>query len=175
MKKNLLITGITLFSFFCLNAQTFSKNIANTSVDTDSKEKRDLQNLVHINSILNPVKKEVSILNGSSVFIEQIGFNNDTSITTIAENANIKTFQNGNFNSLTLAYTVNSVVADVKQLGNNNRVFDYANSPSQDISFKISQEGNNLTTEKYGTNSLTESMNFKQTGFNKTVIIRSFN
>lgn len=171
--KIYLLLLLLIFVGFSSQAQTFSKESPNSLEASSNMSKAVLQNLFQVGNFLN-YSSPTPVPTRSVVFLNQIGSDNDATINTITNASDIEVRQQGNSNFIKLDYTVNSVVADVTQLGDNNRVVDQVYSPDIDVHFDLTQQGNNLTTEKYGTNSLTESLKFKQTGFNKTLIIRSF-
>ena len=172
MKNFILFIGLLVLSSYGVNAQTFSDNENKSQQERDFLE-RDGSFLTQLNSMFRAAPPSAAPA-GSSVFIEQIGSLNTANVSTATNSADIDVLQEGNSNFLDLNYRVSSVVAQINQIGNSNRFVDYVDQPNQNINLDYTQEGNNLTFEKYGTNRLTESMSFRQTGFDKTIIVRSF-
>ena len=65
-------------------------------------------------------------------------------------------------------------MADLTQNGDNNLIKDYVYDSSEDIYLNLQQDGDNLTFDKFGSNELTKSLQFRQTEASPKIIIRSF-
>lgn len=111
---------------------------------------------------------------GSSVFLKQIGQSNATKVRVSSQATDINVLQNGNNNDVNLTYDVNTVSTKLQQNGNNNYVIDNVVNPNQDVSLQLKQNGNNLNFERFGSNELSKNIKFNQTSASPTVIIRSF-
>lgn len=115
-----------------------------------------------------------AVIQRNTVFIKQIGDLNIANINSSTNASEINLSQNGNFNEARLDYIANTAVADLIQNGDNNSIEDYVNSPFDDISLNLIQEGNNLKFERDGVNELTKSLKFRQNEASPTLIVRSF-
>ena len=152
---------LTVFFFFGIfsgiSAQTFA---------TDGKPDLKRDKLSLFNSGVYEIQRAKTTLpKNNQVYLTQIG-----ELNTI----NIMVSQNGNNNDLNFKYIADHAMANVIQNGSNNQVVDYVNLPGETINLNLTQDGSNLSFDKYGSNTLTESLRFKQTGFSKTLIVRSF-
>lgn len=124
-----------------------------------------------INTSPNPKNATVE---GNSVYVRQIGGYNIAQIQSRTAASDINLTQNGDYNDAYLDYTANTVVADIVQNGNSNRIRDFVNNPGADISLDLIQEGNSLNFEREGVNELTKSLKFRQTEASPSLIIRSY-
>jgi hypothetical protein len=113
-------------------------------------------------------------ITGNSIFLTQIGDLNIASISSNTTSSEILVTQRGNLNFTALDYRANTVVTTITQDGNFNLIRDYVNNPQADASLDLLQQGDNLTFERFGTNSITESLRFVQTEASPTIIIRSY-
>lgn len=124
-----------------------------------------------INNAPNPRNQQIQ---GNTVFLTQIGELNRAAIITNTEASEINLTQNGDENFTALVYRAKTAVSELVQNGDSNRIIDFVYSPGADISLDLTQDGDNLYFERFGTNRLTESLKFRQTQAAPTVIIRSF-
>lgn len=113
-------------------------------------------------------------ITGNSIFLTQIGDLNLTAVNANTNSSEIQITQRGNSNFTVLDYRANTVVTTVTQDGNFNLIRDFVNNPTEDVSLDLLQQGDNLTFERFGTNSITRSLRFVQTEASPTIIIRSF-
>lgn len=111
---------------------------------------------------------------GSAVFLTQIGEDNQARVRVSAQASDINILQNGNDNDVNLEYQVKSVFTDLQQNGNNNYILDYSIETNQEISLDLKQNGDNLTFERFGTNEISKNIKFTQTTASPIIIIRSF-
>ena len=111
---------------------------------------------------------------GSAVFLNQIGKKNKAKVKVSARASDINIQQNGNYNFTDLEYKVNTVISNLVQNGNSNSIKDYVYNGEDDISLQLQQEGDHLYFERFGSNELTKSLIFRQTEASPTIIIRSF-
>ena len=111
---------------------------------------------------------------GSSLFLTQIGEDNQARVQVSAQDSDINILQNGNDNGVNLEYQVKSVFADLQQEGNNNYILDYSFDKNQEISLDLKQNGDNLNFERFGTNEMSKNIKFTQTVASPTIIVRSF-
>ncbi|TYB80323.1 hypothetical protein ES677_03025 [Bizionia gelidisalsuginis] len=120
------------------------------------------------------VNPKLSIVQGNSVFVTQIGAYNTIAADVTSNASEIRIAQNGDLNKVQLDYEVNKVVADLKQIGNNNNIKDYVLDRNAEISLDLIQNGDNLKFERFGSNEITKNIKFTQTDASPTIIIRSF-
>ncbi|MAO09073.1 MAG: hypothetical protein CL596_10200 [Alteromonas sp.] len=113
-------------------------------------------------------------ISGNSLSLRQIGDYNQVRVNSSATASEINVTQNGDYNLTNLEYKVNTVVADLTQNGDNNLIKDYVYDSSEDIYLNLQQDGDNLTFDKFGSNELTKSLQFRQTEASPKIIIRSF-
>lgn len=113
-------------------------------------------------------------LTNNAVYVQQVGNSNIVDVNIDAKTSEININQQGNLNRADLDYFVNSATATINQLGDRNVIRDLITDRSANSSLNLTQEGTNLNFQRYQTNTLTESLKFKQTGQSKTLIIRSF-
>tara|TARA_B100002049_G_C15902998_1_gene300731 strand:+ start:51 stop:557 length:507 start_codon:yes stop_codon:yes gene_type:complete len=161
---------LTVFFFFGIfsgiSAQTFA---------TDGKPDLKRDKLSLFNSGVYEIQRAKTTLpKNNQVYLTQIGELNTININSQTNSSDIMVSQNGNNNDLNFKYIADHAMANVIQNGSNNQVVDYVNLPGETINLNLTQDGSNLSFDKYGSNTLTESLRFKQTGFSKTLIVRSF-
>ncbi|WP_290568084.1 hypothetical protein [Leeuwenhoekiella sp. UBA6783] len=164
-----LKTLIVLFFFGVvtnISAQTFA---------VDSKPDLERDKLSLFNSGVYEIPRVNNTLpKNNQVYLTQVGEFNTININTQTNSSDIKVRQNGSNNDLSFEYIADHAIAKVIQNGSNNKVVDYVNLPGETINLNLTQDGSNLTFDKYGSSTLSESLQFKQTGFSKTLIVRSF-
>lgn len=111
---------------------------------------------------------------GNNIFIEQIGDNNRVNTQISSPNVDGRFYQDGMGNGFSLVLNAEKVNYALVQSGDNNYLLDHTFAPSNTAKLKIQQNGNNNHIEKYGTNSITNKLEFILTGNSKSLIIRSF-
>ncbi|MAZ28948.1 MAG: hypothetical protein CL868_17950 [Cytophagaceae bacterium] len=112
---------------------------------------------------------------GQSVYILQVGFQNKANVQSQSNATDINVAQNGDYNKVDLNYKVNTVEANLIQNGDGNRITDYVLDKNRNVQLNLTQQGKNLSFDKFGTNTITEKLEFTQTGADKTIVVRSFN
>lgn len=151
--------------------QTYSSEEENTNetvtLNGTNVSERVFNSFFQTNSVAPSVQ-------GSSVFLTQIGEDNQARVQVAAKASDINIQQNGDYNLTDLEYKVNTVITNLVQNGNSNSIKDYVYNSEEDISLQLQQEGNNLYFERFGSNELTKSLQFRQTEASPTIIIRSF-
>lgn len=162
---------LTVLFFFgivtSVSAQTFAR---------DGKPDVERDKLSLFNSEVYEIQRVNNALSKSNqVYLSQIGELNTININAQTNSSDIRIRQNGSNNDLSFEYIADHAIANVIQNGSNNKVVDYVNLPGETINLNLTQDGSNLSFDKYGSSKLTESLQFKQTGFSKTLIVRSFN
>lgn len=139
--------------------------IDNTNVNTD------LLNSLGFETDFAP---EPSTIVGNLVSVQQIGDFNNVNVTAITQSSDISITQNGNRNEVDLVYNSQSVFALLNQQGNSNQIIDFVSDPAANPALDLTQQGNNLTFERYGVNNLTNSLRFTQTEASPVIVVRSY-
>lgn len=181
MMKTILKTilfGI-LVSALCIPTvfgQTYITEENNTNGNNSTIQGEEVSPEILANlGILTTPNPRNALIQGNSVFVNQIGDFNTSSISTNTNASEINLLQNGDYNDTTLEYTANTAVAELIQNGNSNRIRDFVNNPDADISLDLTQDGSYLNFEREGVNELTKSLKFRQSEGTPNLIIRSFN
>jgi len=175
-KKLVIFFGLLL----CTAQISYSQSYSDDDDDDDSQETVTELNGENVSpefftSFFNTAPDpKLATVQGNSVFIRQIGESNlvGASIQSNASDVNIA--QNGDENDVRLIYNVDKVVADLTQNGNSNGIKDYVIDPNAEISLNLTQNGDNLKFERFGTNEISKNIKFTQTAASPTIIIRSF-
>ena len=179
MKKTAFKTLILSFLLFLLTSglqsQTFSGNneasSENRNINVTNPNPQLLANL-GISTAENPRNATIT---GNTIFLRQVGDFNQAAISTNTNSSEIKLLQNGNSNFTGLDYTANTAISNLIQNGDNNRILDYVNNPSANISLDLVQDGSYMNFERDGSNNLTKSLKFRQSEATPNIIIRSIN
>jgi len=196
--------SLTLLFFFTCFSYLFSqeqKEIDNTITKRVSdifNFNNPTSNFLIQQQLITDITSNVSSQNNfnSSVFIRQIGSNNeivtasnsinsnfefnqngnDNSIRSIntGDNVNEFVFQQGDSNNFTNDNTISNANTRVLQNGNSNSFLNFSFGNVNETTLDITQNGNNLTFEKFGTNALTNSLQFVQEGNARNITVRSF-
>lgn len=112
--------------------------------------------------------------NRNLTIIQQVGQQNRALTNTISANSDIQYLQRGDNNLIESVNFIDNVTERVLQNGDNNRVNNFSFGNVDASSLNIIQNGNNLSFDKFGTNSQTNNLTLRVTGNNQGVIIRSF-
>lgn len=112
--------------------------------------------------------------NSNNIFIQQVGNRNYISTNTELTESMLKFSQMGDDNSIDFLALSRSATGTIEQVGNNNRSFDFAISQDQEISRNLTQNGNQLHFENYGSNSIGNKLEFRMNGDFNSVIVRNF-
>lgn len=129
-------------------------------------------NIPQIGAIMQAANPQ--ILSNSSM-IQQIGVDNVINNSTISNNSQFQYIQNGNNNLINSVNTIDNVNETVIQNGNNNRLINFSFGSVNEANLNVIQNGNNLTFEKFGTNELSNNLQFNIQGSARTITVRSFN
>lgn len=171
-----VVVLVTLLSFSLSFGQTYSE---------EPSEEVNGEEIVIDNATVSPEiltslgfeqhTDRTTALQGNLVRVQQIGESNTVNIATATGASDITVNQLGNFNNAQLQYRSQNVFVDLSQQGNSNIVLDFVSDPSASPQLELIQDGSNLSFERFGTNSLTESLKFKQTSASPSIIVRSYN
>lgn len=167
----ILVVITTLFLGNIVVAQTF-KTMNNTSskissFDTQSSQENFLLN--QGNAIYENVTSD-----SNSIYVTQIGDNNNLGSTTKSLESNIVIIQDGNQNTTFLDLNSSKLTESVVQKGENNTFLDYSMFKSTIRNVEINQTGGNQTLTMFGSNSLSEKMKVSMQGQNQSIIIRNY-
>lgn len=110
----------------------------------------------------------------SQVFIEQIGDGNKFYSFTFSEQSDLRVFQDGNENIISVLANTKKLDGEIIQHGNNNYSFNFAHDPNRDLNITLLQEGDNHHFERHGSNSIGNDLQFRMTGESQTIIVRNF-
>ena len=164
----IILLFCTPFSF----AQTFNEGESNeeTITKTDLDISRSIISDFGIGTGTNPRNSQIS---GNSVFLTQIGEFNSASIITETNASEINVSQYGDKNNVDLTYVANTAIANLTQNGDFNVIKDFVIDENEDVSLNLTQDGDGLIFLRDGVNSLTKSLEFRQSEASPTIIIRS--
>ena len=109
----------------------------------------------------------------NSIIIQQVGFNNNVISNTKSQSSEIELIQNGNFNDIYLSIDAPRIDATIIQNGDNNSAVDNIYYTNSNVSLHLTQNGDNLTFNRIGVNSLTSKIKFVQEGSFKTITVIS--
>jgi len=173
-----------VFLFLCnfsLLSQTFENDSDTEEIDgeeiilDETNVSLDIfSNILNGFGITNDLPTRNQQLENNSVFLQQVGDFNQVSVFASTAASDINISQQGDANFVNLDYRANTAIANILQQGNENVLIDFVNNPTEDVSLDLQQQGDNLTFERFGTNSITRSLQFIQTEASPTIIIRSF-
>lgn len=141
-------------------------SIAQSSLD-DTIEELVINSIVTQNNI---VVKQLQ----NNVFINQIGENNFADTYYGDENSTQFITQMGDGNYTLMELNTVQIKADILQRGTNNTYSDYGLVEKATLEIKLSQQGDNLSFERFDTNSKKNDIQVNMQGVDKTVIVRSF-
>lgn len=161
-----LITNIFVILF--VSAISYGQN----SAGEDSRLKDIMFNTFYTNAVKSNIVP--SNFQNNEVFIQQVGNGNIINSKISAEESTVNYTQAGNYNTITIDATAKKIQQNIIQQGNANQVFDFSYAPSQEISLNLSQTGNELHFEKFGSNSISDDIKFNMTGNSRTIIMRNF-
>ena len=179
-KRTLKFYGFAFILFLLPSismAQTFENEQESEEVNGDEiiidNNNVNTQVLNDLGFVLDFAPDPTTII-GNLVTVEQTGQFNLAIVSTITENSDVAVVQNGDNNAINLSYNTSSVFARLNQQGNTNQVIDFVSNPNANPALDLTQQGNNLSFERYGTNSLTNSLQFTQTAASPAIIVRSY-
>ena len=166
---------LLLFVFLLAFSDTFGQTYTEDEVEQEEVQRIiTTQEELNLLGIINTPNPKNQRLQGNQVFLRQVGDFNRTTVLNNTEASEIKILQNGDHNLTGLFYVAKTAYADLLQNGDFNTIKDFSFNPASDISLELQQQGDGLYFERFGTNSITESLKFRQTQASPTIIIRSF-
>lgn len=167
---------ILIFAFFiCISGYSQEENNSNYSSNVFNSNQDGLNLLSNINlrQLSLDANNNGVLYQQNNVVIQQVGFNNTLYSSTVSESSNLELNQKGDFNDINLTVNAPSVTANILQNGNNNRVLDNVYYSNLDVGLQAIQNGDNLTINRIGVNSLSNKLQLIQEGSYKTITVIS--
>lgn len=167
---------ILIFAFFiCISGYSQEENNSNYSSNVFNSNQDGLNLLSNINlrQLSLDANNNGVLYQQNNVVIQQVGFNNTLYSSTVSESSNLELYQKGDFNDINLTVNAPSVTANILQNGNNNRVLDNVYYSNLDVGLQAIQNGDNLTINRIGVNSLSNKLQLIQEGSYKTITVIS--
>mgnify|MGYP003629966842 CR=1 FL=1 len=163
----------TVLALFCIlvtaDAQTFSEQ---SEPEIESFQ----SNASALSFIASQNQQAASqTTSGSSVFINQVGENNDAQIDVQARNSLINIFQSGMSNLTLIDVSAFEITQNITQNGEENRFYNFSSNPSALQNMEVIQNGVNQDITVFGENSLSENMKINMQGNDRSLVIRNFN
>jgi len=171
MKNNIvLIIILLIFNCTCFSQQG---ELDSYSSDIFNSEQESLNLLSSLN--LNQLSNDNFVLNNqeNSILIQQIGDYNTVYSKTQSSQSILILTQNGDYNNIELQVTAPTINGTVIQNGNNNSVSDNIYYSNLDVLLNVIQNGDNLSVNRIGVNSLSNKVQLVQEGRFKTITVIS--
>jgi hypothetical protein len=153
----------------------FSQEELLTRVNSDNfisqQENLNILNNINLNQYNSASNLRTSQEN--AILIKQIGNYNRIYSQTQSESSDIRLVQLGDFNEIDLSINAPSINGKIIQNGNSNTVLNSIYYTNLDVSVNSLQNGNNLTINKIGINSLSNKLQLVQEGSFKTITVIS--
>ena len=170
------LTTIFLLFIYFFSCATFSQQgseayLNSSSINSENERLNVLSNMEF--NQLNLVNSGFNLNQENTVFIQQIGNNNRVFSQTQTESSRINLLQNGDFNNIEINGSAPSIDAFVIQNGNNNNVLDNIYYSNLEVNLNAIQNGDNLTINRIGVNSLSNKLQLVQEGSFKTITVIS--
>ncbi len=166
---------LTVLALFCMlvtvDAQTFSEP---EQAEIESFQSR-ASALSYISSQNQQAARSNQATSGSSVFINQIGSNNDVEIRVNAPSSFVNVLQNGFSNEMLIDITALDITQNITQNGESNRYYNFSNNPAAVQNMEVLQNGINQDITVFGSNSLSENLKIYMQGSDRSIIVRNFN
>ena len=109
----------------------------------------------------------------NSVIIQQIGDYNRVYSQTQSQSSNLELVQIGDFNNIQLEVNAPTINGRIIQNGNNTSGLDVIYYSNLDVGINAIQNGDNLTINRIGVNSLSNKLQLVQEGSFKTITVIS--
>jgi hypothetical protein len=170
IKDKLYILILVIFINFSVFSQEDQVNILGFNLNSE-QENTNLLNNINLFQ-LSPN------INGSStqdnnILIQQIGNYNRVFSQTQSQSSEIELIQYGDFNEIDLSINAPSISGKIIQNGNSNSILNSIYYTNLNVNLNAQQNGNNLTINKIGINSLSNSLQINQQGSFKSITIIS--
>jgi len=159
--------------FFIMSYTAFSQEEAGITLSSDLTTEEEQYNVLSSFNNYQLLNDNASINQQNSVFIQQIGNYNRVFSQTQSQSSNLELIQNGDFNNIVLDVNAPNLNARVNQNGDNNYIQDYIYYSNLDVKLNAVQNGDNLTINRIGVNSLSNKLQLVQEGSFKSITIIS--
>lgn len=166
---------ILLLTFMVSSTIAFSQEELLTNINSDNLTSQQ-ENLNILNNInLSQFNSANTVLPNqeNAILIQQIGNYNRIYSQTQSNKSDIKLYQFGDFNEIDLAINAPKIGGKIIQNGNSNTVVNSIYYTNLDVNVNAVQNGNNLTINKLGINSLSNKLQLAQEGSFKTITVIS--
>ena len=160
---------------FIITIFTLNICVSQNALQDLSSEER--QSVLQRTSVFNIVDSQalLQIDDVNQVFIQQVGEGNEANTTVISSKSNVIINQNGKNNTAYSFYRAGTINSELVQDGFSNSFFEIVNgNSSQEVNSVNSQIGDNLTLNKFGSNTISNNISINMTGSNKTISVFSF-
>lgn len=163
----------SLFIMVFLNVSCLKAQVLQTNTSSGIYELIDKTIISKFNDgvIVQTQLLDNYLQNNNLIQVQQVGFNNLSTVVVKSENYEIAVNQNGLNNYLDMYKNTGDLNQSVSQSGSNNFISDFSLYSGSAIDMSISQEGNNLTLFNNGTNSISKDLKITQTGNSGTIYI----
>jgi len=171
MKKYFTFYFVLIGLFFCVNIY------AQNTEDQDGLPEENQERFIRLDQLQNNASVRVpreNVGRNNSVFIQQVGANNQIFSNITAQSTDVRLHQDGEQNLIDINETSREIEKIISQKGNNNIITDFSFNPDISTNLEILQEGDNHIFERFGSNELSKNLKFKMTGNSRTIIVRSF-
>lgn len=165
--KSVLFVIVLLNTLF-VNAQVLQTNAA---LDLYNLADKSIITTSNFGTTIQTQAVDNFIQSNNLIQVQQVGFNNYSTVTVKAENYEIGVNQNGFNNYLNLHKNTGDLNETISQSGSNNFVSDFSLYSNSAINMSINQEGNNLSLFNTGTNSISKDLKITQTGNSGSIYI----
>lgn len=171
---NKLFVFFFLFPIVTISAQGIITNNDN-DVSTNISTNLEQLNYFSLQSNVALLPSEINVTN-TGIFIQQIGNNNYSNITTASTVTDVKLNQFGNNNNIDLKLKAEIIDYSVTQNGNNNTLIEYHTFNNKQILARtIEQNGNGQNLVIEGSNSIVDKMRISMDNGSQSLIIRTVN
>ena len=158
--------------FLLFSCVAFSQQERVSGFNSLNSEAERLNVLSHMD--FNRFNLERSSLNQQNeILIQQIGYNNTVFSQTQSQSSKIELLQNGDFNSVYLDVNAPRIDAKIIQNGDSNLITDNIYYSNLDVKLNALQNGNNLSINRIGVNSLSNKLQLIQEGSFRTITVIS--
>lgn len=165
---------LLIFICFAVKAQTYNEGDSDAELESFQDKRAEIKFLAEQNQ-QNVIRNSNINQTGNSVFINQIGTNNQAVVNTQSSSSEINVVQNGAGNDVLLDVAAERIEETIVQNGNSNSYLHINPFRLNYQGAEILQSGNNQNIEWFGGNTLSEKLKINMQGENKSLIVRSYN
>jgi hypothetical protein len=168
-------TFAKIFGIFAL-LLTYTATYSQTYTDT-KKTIKSFESTSAENNFLSSQSAQIRQSGGTanSVFISQVGDNNEIISTTTSNSSDINYIQQGDNNGIFVKLAANRIEQDIIQNGSNNHVLNFNSARLDFHKGEVIQNGSGQNLTWYGGNSISEKLKVTMEGTGQSVIVRNFN